>query len=765
MLRKKLLRDLWQNKTQFISIFLMAFLGLFIFAGIDAESNGIGISTKKYYDATNLADAWVLGENFTTENVLTLEQLDSIDSIDRKQVVRAKAIDDNCEYDMELNFVDTLQCSYPYLIEGEPFDLAKDGIWLEEYYAKARGLQVGDYVLLKYEGLEFEEKIKGFIIHPEYISYSLSEESMMPCYGEYGYGYLASKEYPCQDKLAYNRLLIKKNSENILSDNEFKEQIKKALDCEDIIVLERNQNGGIEAIASEKSQHEAMGIMFSSVFLLIAVMGIVTTMTRMTSNQRMQIGTLKALGFSKTQITFHYVSYSIVICGVGSALGAFVGYQTLPPLFLHTMQPIYVLPEWNMNISIQSYIAILLAVLLSALVGFLACKKELKDMPAVTLKPVAPKSVRHFWLEKSKLWLSLSFSTQWNIRDIVRNKTRSLMGIAGVAGCTMLMLCALGCRNSCKNLAKWQYEQLTIGAEKILFEENVSKLKKEEYKEEYKGQLIEEKSCEFRTDQMIKTGTITILDEGNYIHYQNHDGDEIELPKTGVSLTYKMASLLGVKEGDYIEWHIVGEKEWEKTRVSTLYRAPTGQGITMSKRMFEEMDYSFVPTALYTNMTIPQYVRDSDDVSGVFNMNQGKMDLDKNMEAMNTMVIIMIIAAVILGIIVLYNLGVLSFLEKTREIATLKVLGFKTDRIRKILQQQNIWLTVVGIIIGLFLGYQLLDVIMQTVSENQDIQTKVYFLSYVCAILGTWIVSVSVNRILSSKVKTICMVDALKGVE
>ena len=100
-----------------------------------------------------------------------------------------------------------------------------------------------------------------------------------------------------------------------------------------------------------------------------------------------------------------------------------------------------------------------------------------------------------------------------------------------------------------------------------------------------------------------------------------------------------------------------------------------------------------------------------------------------------------------------------------REIATLKVLGFKTDRIRKILQQQNIWLTVVGIIIGLFLGYQLLDVIMQTVSENQDIQTKVYFLSYVCAILGTWIVSVSVNRILSSKVKTICMVDALKGVE
>ena len=132
MLRKKLLRDLWQNKPQFVSIFLMAFLGLFIFAGFDAESNGIGISTKKYYDATNLADAWVLGENFTTENVLTLEQLDSIDYIDRKQVVRAKAIDDNCEYDMELNFVDTLQCSYPYLIEGEPFDLAKDGIWLEE---------------------------------------------------------------------------------------------------------------------------------------------------------------------------------------------------------------------------------------------------------------------------------------------------------------------------------------------------------------------------------------------------------------------------------------------------------------------------------------------------------------------------------------------------------------------------------------------------------------------------------------------------------
>lgn len=768
MLKRKLLRDLWQNRTQFISIFLMAFLGLFVFAGIDAESTGIGVSTAQYYEETNLADNWVMGTSFSTDEVKRLEALPQIASVDRKLVLEGKAkVGDGEEPSMEFNFVESMNSSFPYIKEGEAFDVDKEGVWLEELFAKKWNLQVGDYVRLEYEGILFTEQIRGIIIHPEYVFYSLDSDSMMPNYGTYGYAYLSSKEYPIQDELYYNCMVIKQTNAGETSEEsmEFKELVKDTLNRQNIVVLDRKQNGGIEAIASEQSQHEEMGIMFSAVFLLIAVMGIVTTMTRMTSNQRIQIGTLKALGFGKRKITWHYMSYGIVISSLGSIVGAVLGYLYLPLLFLPSMSAYYILPNWVTQMSAKTYYAIILAILVSTLVSFLACRKELKDMPAITLKPAAPKNIRHSMLEKSRMWLSLNFSTQWNVRDVLRNKARSLMGIAGVAGCTMLLLCAFGCSDCVKEIAVWQYGELVTGQYKVIFGQQVTNLEKRQYKQQYKGQLVQEGSCEFRTDSLVKKGGITILDEGNYLHFQNADGEEIILPQQGISMSVKMAQVLGLKQGDFIEWHIVGEKEWQRSRITALYRTPTGQGITLSREEYESLQYDFNPTSFYTNMTIPQYVKDSDDVSGVISIEQLKIDLDKNMEMMNLMVGILIVAAVLLGIIVLYNMGVLSFLEKTREVATLKVLGFSSGRIRRILRQQNNWITIIGIIAGLILGYQFLDIMMQTMSEDNDMPTVVYLASYLYSIIGTWITSTGVNYMLSGKVKTICMVDALKGVE
>lgn len=768
MLKRKLLRDLWQNRTQFISIFLMAFLGLFVFSGIDAESTGIGVSTAQYYEETNLADNWVMGTSFSTDEVKRLEALPQIASVDRKLVLEGKAkVGDGEEPSMEFNFVESMNSSFPYIKEGEAFDVDKEGVWLEELFAKKWNLQVGDYVRLEYEGILFTEQIRGIIIHPEYVFYSLDSDSMMPNYGTYGYAYLSSKEYPIQDELYYNCMVIKQTNAGETSEEsmEFKELVKDTLNRQNIVVLDRKQNGGIEAIASEQSQHEEMGIMFSAVFLLIAVMGIVTTMTRMTSNQRIQIGTLKALGFGKRKITWHYMSYGIVISSLGSIVGAVLGYLYLPLLFLPSMSAYYILPNWVTQMSAKTYYAIILAILVSTLVSFLACRKELKDMPAITLKPAAPKNIRHSMLEKSRMWLSLNFSTQWNVRDVLRNKARSLMGIAGVAGCTMLLLCAFGCSDCVKEIAVWQYGELVTGQYKVIFGQQVTNLEKRQYKQQYKGQLVQEGSCEFRTDSLVKKGGITILDEGNYLHFQNADGEEIILPQQGISMSVKMAQVLGLKQGDFIEWHIVGEKEWQRSRITALYRTPTGQGITLSREEYESLQYDFNPTSFYTNMTIPQYVKDSDDVSGVISIEQLKIDLDKNMEMMNLMVGILIVAAVLLGIIVLYNMGVLSFLEKTREVATLKVLGFSSGRIRRILRQQNNWITIIGIIAGLILGYQFLDIMMQTMSEDNDMPTVVYLASYLYSIIGTWITSTGVNYMLSGKVKTICMVDALKGVE
>lgn len=765
MLRRKLWRDLWQNRTQFLSIFLMAFLGMMVFAGIDAESNGLGVSYTRYFDQTHTADYWVIGNNFTKRDADTLKSLPEVETVDRKLILDGKCkLPTGEELDMEFNFMETMTCSYPYLVEGEAFHVNTPGIWLEQNFANARGYKVGDTINLSYEGVSFQEEVKGIIMHPEYVYYSLDSDSMMPTYGNYGFGFLSHSEFPLQDQLVYNYLAIKtyETPENSL---QFKEYLKNTLNLENVTVIERRQNLGIDTVMNEKEQHETFGIMFTAIFMLIAVMGIVTTMTRMTANQRTQIGTLKALGFSKGKITWHYVSYGIVISLLGGAIGSLLGRLLIPQLFLGSMTAYFILPSWYQQLSWKSLAANVLSVLVCSSVSFLSCRKELKDMPAVTLRPAAPKNLKHSLLEKSRFWLSMNFSSQWNIRDVLRNKSRSLMGILGVAGCAMLLLGAFGAYDCCIGLVDWQYTRLVTGQNKVNFSLNTSDLEKRQMAQTYKGQLLQEGSCEFRVGDTVKTGTITVTEEGNYLHYENTKQEEIRIPRDGIAMTSKMADLLGVTVGDTFEWHIVGEKNWETGQVAALYQAATGQGITMDKAVYEDFHYDFHPTSFYTNMTIPSYIKDGDVVAGVISIEQAKSDLAKNMEMMYIMVGVLIVAAVLLGLVVLYNMGVLSFMEKTREVATLKVLGFSTKRIRKILQQQNIWITVIGIVIGLWLGYQLLVVMMGTMSDDMDMPVTVNVLSYFYAIIGTGLVSLSVNRMLSGRVKTICMVDALKGVE
>ena len=765
MLRRKLWRDLWQNRTQFLSIFLMAFLGMMVFAGIDAESNGLEVSYTRYFEQTRTADYWVIGNNFTKRDADKLESLPEVETVDRKLVLDGKCkLPTGEELDMEFNFMETMTCSYPYVVEGEPFNASSTGIWLEQNFANARGYKVGDAINLSYEGVSFQEEVKGIIMHPEYVYYSLDSDSMMPTYGNYGFGFLSQSEFPLQDQLVYNYLVIKtyETPENSL---QFKEYLKNTLILETVTVIVRRQTLGMDTVMNEKEQHETFGIMFTAIFMLIAVMGIVTTMTRMTSNQRTQIGTLKALGFSKGKITWHYVSYGIVISLLGGVIGSLLGRLLIPQLFLGSMTAYFILPAWYQQLSWKSLVANALSVLVCSSVSFLSCRKELKDMPAVTLRPASPKNLKHSLLEKSKFWLSMNFSTQWNIRDVLRNKSRSLMGILGVAGCAMLLLGAFGSYDCCIGLVDWQYTRLVTGQNKVNFSLNTSDLEKRQMAQTYKGQLLQEGSCEFRVGDTVKTGTITVTEEGNYLHYENTKQEEIKLPKDGIAMTSKMADLLGVQVGDTFEWHIVGEKNWETGQVAALYQAATGQGITMDKAVYEDFHYDFHPTSFYTNMSIPSYIKDGDVVAGVISIEQARSDLAKNMEMMYIMVGVLIVAAVLLGLVVLYNMGVLSFMEKTREVATLKVLGFSTKRIRKILQQQNIWITVIGIVIGLWLGYRLLVVMMGTMSDDMDMPVTVNLLSYLYAIVGTGLVSLSVNRMLSGRVKTICMVDALKGVE
>ena len=765
MLLRKMWRDLLKNKTQFISIFLMSLLGMFVFVGIDAESSGAKDAADRYYRSHNLCDIWVNGAGFSDDDIRTCKKVIGVDDVEKRLSVSGNAEKYDNAY-IHVNFMDSNNINKLLLYEGKPFDPDEDGVWLEEWFARTNNIRPGDTLTIKIDSMKIDAIVRGIVDAPDYVYYVSETDVMYPNYQKCGLAFMPSSMYPGRP-IVYNRLIVDvrdgmSDDDNI---NVIKDSIEEAFDRDDIAVTGRSQDLSFATFDAEVKQHKAMGIMFAVVFVAIALLGIVTTMARVTASQRTVIGTMKALGFSKARITMHYVSYGFAISALGCIAGAWIGYMTLPPWILGMFEGSYLIPDLTGKITAPDFEAVSLAIAVSTFISFLSCRKELRDPPAVTLRPPAAKKIRHSALEKSRLWLTLDFATQWNIRDVIRNKMRSLMGIMGVLGCAMLLECGFGCFDSINGLMDKMYGELMTAGNKILLSADANYDYAYDISNKYKGQMIQESSVEFMSDTVKKSGTATIIDEGNYIHIQGVDLAPVKLSGTGVAMTYKMADLLGLKAGDRVRWHFVGDDKWQNTRIAQIYRDPMVQGITMRRGVYEDMQYTFKPTAVLTNMSVPSQLTDEDEVSSVMNIDEMKQSFAETMEMLNAMVYIMVIAAVLLGVVVLYNLGVLSFVEKTREVATLKVLGFKSSSIRRILQKQNIWLTSVGIVAGLYVGWLMLYVICTTVSDTLDMYPIISIPTYLYSIVGTFAVSVLVNFMFSGKVRTIDMVDALKGVE
>lgn len=761
MLTRKMLRELVQNKTQFFSIFLMAFLGLLIFCGLDAESAGLTASFETYYEKQKLADLFVYSQELTKEDEKKIEAIEGVEAAERRFSIEGKAKLDG-DPNMTLLFLEEEQVSIPYLESGEPFQTGENGIWLDAVFAENRKLEVGDTITLQFGTQEMTERIRGLILHPEFVYYLEDAGALLPEYGKYGFAVLSASAYP--GEIPHNQMVIS------VCEGADAQQVRSRMEeyfGEDgTVVGDRKSNIGYVTAEAEYEQHRMMAYMFPTVFLCIAVLGILTTMTRMTANQRTVIGTLKALGFSKGRITLHYVSFGFWISLVGSLGGAWLGYSWLPDYMYGMMEEYYIIPEYVRVVSDNSYIAVAAAVLTAVLVSFFACRKELRECPAATLRPKPPGRQKSGWLERSPVWKHMAFSSRWNWRDITRNRVRTCMGMVGVVGCCMLLVCAFGCNDSMKDMGEWMYGELISCRYRILFEEGTSYRDVSEYAAAYGGQMVQETSVEFlKPDGNKKTGILTVADRGSYVHYQDSELKESPILPGKTAISHKMAAALSAEPGDIVYWRPVGEQKWQSFRVGMIYRTPSGQGIAMLRETYEALQYDFQPTVVLTNKSVPAAMTEDDIVAGIQNIHEMKEGMDRNMEMMNQMVLILVVAAVVLGVVVLHNLGVLSYVEKTREIATLKVLGFQTGKIRMILQKQNVWVTSAGILLGLPLGYAFLITICDTLSEEQDMVPVVTLPSYAMAVAGTFLVSVLVNFLLSKRVKDIDMVEALKGAE
>lgn len=752
MLFRKMYRDICANKAQFIAIFLMIFLGVFIFAGVNSDWNGMKVSSGTFYDESKLADVWVYSNGFSKDDVEVLKKEKGIDEVERRASFDTY-VKDNKKKKITLFIVEDYKLSQMKVVKGEAYQKDVDGIWIDQSYATENNLKIGQKYAVEMNGISIEKEIKGFVYHPEMV-YQKGNDTILPDHKHQGYALVSSDNLPFDDHIPYTQLLIKTKNPTTMDSI-----VRDALGKSNLTFIEREDMLSYATLQAEIEQHQAFSKVFPAVFLLIAVLTTMTTLSKMIMNQRLQIGILKALGFKNRKVTFHYLSHVVVIATVGAILGFVIGPLIIPELIFPMMRSVYVLPELKPYPVDSSVYMVFASIIVCFGVAFIITRKQLKEKPASALRPkvvIYQKKREH----SSSIWNKLNFYAQWNVRDIFRNKIRSLIAIIGVAGCMGLMICAFGMQNSMDHMMNMMFHELSTYEMRVQVGEDGDH---EKVKERMNGSFIQEGAMEYKYKNEKKTGNLLIQEDTQYMKMQDEDLKEVELPKDGIALSYNIAKEYDIKRGDFVSWRIMGNKTWVKSKVKEIIHTPSTQGITMSKEVFNEAGMKFIPSAVVGKSANVKSIK------GVLNIQYLKGDIENSMETMmqgmNLLIGILIFGAVVLGLVVLYNIGTFSYYEKIREMATLKVLGFRNQKVKKLLSQQNLWLTIVGILLGLPFGYTLIYSVVSTVGSSMDMQIMIAPSTILGCSLATLIVSYLVVKIVSLKTRKIDMVSALKAME
>lgn len=761
-LSKKRLRDIRQNKMQFFNIFIMVFLGVFVFAGIHAYMDGMEKSADKYYEINNFQDIWLSGENFSNEDLEKVKNTENVKDAERLLTIKTE-LENKDGVTLDTNFIESNNISKMYVVDGEEFSKEKKGVWFDSYLAKNLDLKVGDEITVTYQNMKITEKIIGLVNTPDHVYFVKDDTEIFPTHKNYGFIYLSINELPQWMPQIFNQIIV--DVDNIDKTQKTKADLENNIKSA-IAVTDRESSVSYKGYNSEIEEGTTYSGVFTFLFLFIAVLSVTTTMNRFVKKQRTQIGTLKALGFKNRKIINHYVGYGFIISLAASLVGLLAGRFILGGFFLNTEMSYFEVPVYNTVLIPVVYILAIAVVVLITLVTYLSCRSILKESAVDALRLEIPKVKNtKFDLTTKGIFKKASISTRWNLRDVGRNKGRSLMAIVGITGCTMLMLCAFGMMDTMKSYLSWEFDKISNFEYKLSLSNNYTNEQFTSIIEKYGNQTSESFGIEIKNGDKKETNTLTVNDAPDKLKYTNHSKEYMDLKDDGIYITEKLSEKYDLKVGDEITWHIFGDDNWYTCKIAGLNRDPQNQQLNMTRKYFESLGFTYRADVLYTDddLSNTKTIDGVDTIQSIANLKQG---MESMLETVQMMIVLLIVVSAILGFVIIYNLGILSFTEKQYQFATLKVLGFKDKQIKNIFVKQNLWLTVVGIVFGLPLGFLMLDYIFKSaLGDNYDFNAYISLISYLYATLGSLVVSVVVNKVLSRKVKSIDMVSSLKGNE
>ena len=546
------------------------------------------------------------------------------------------------------------------------------------------------------------------------------------------------------------------------------------------IVLDRNSHYSYRDYGACADRMDGIAKVFPVFFFLVAALVCMTTMTRMVDEQRNEMGTLKALGYSKLQIASKYIIYALIASILGSILGCSLGMYLFPTVIFNAWNTLYNIDQ--IKFLFQPGLILLASgsvTGITLLATLYSIYSELIEMPSQLMRPKAAKAGKKILLERiTFIWKRLSFLQKVTARNIFRYKKRFFMTIIGIAGCSALLVAGFGINDSISDIVNQQYNVIyhydaTVSAKTSEITSQIKSLKgvKDVYEEDHLAVTTKIENKDISTTVHIISNDKKFKDFCTLFNGNN----EFDLDDSSVLISQKMATKLNKKAGDTIKIKEANNKVI-KAKIKGVFTNYVGHHIYASESLYKSWNTNAKTTHIYlikSKKTTKKFERNLgnkimniDGVQSVTFYSSLQKNFKDMIKSISYIVVVLVISAACLAFVVLYNLSNVNISERKREIATIKVLGFTRKEVDAYINRETILLTILGSLIGLGIGIGLHHLIMN-LAEMDDIMfgRTINSISYVISFVMTIGFNAIINLCMHKKLNNIQMVESLKAVE
>ncbi|MHB1454262.1 MAG: ABC transporter permease [Saccharofermentanales bacterium] len=825
---KIIFSEIRKSFGRFIAIFAIVALGIGFLAGLLTATPDMQMSVDQYYDDNNMADIFIKSTMGLT--AADMEAVDSMPEVD--QVMPAYVTDTLMQtgsndiltarvYGLPLGKMNDDTGSFVnrlVIVDGR-MPQAKNECLVEQSGKYLSEIAIGTTLTVSEENDGYETighiyntqayKVVGIVSNAFYFSMEREASSI----GNGRLGTILYVDESCYSLEVYTDLYItisgasaltaftsgyETTVEKVVAKLEAAGTARSLIRAEAIgtgggtpkwHVLDRSSTVSYVSFSQNSKKVAAIAGVFPIFFLLVAALIALTTMTRMVEEERTQIGTLKALGYTRGAIMFKYIAYCGTATFLGSVVGLLAGFALLPRLIWNAYAFSFHLPLLITKFSLGfALIATAIALLCTLGATISACYQALKEKPATLMLPRTPKAGKRIFLERIHfVWSNMKFSQKATARNLIRNKKHFILTVIGIAGCTALILTGFGLRDSVGSIADTQFSKiiqydLIIEIEEKADAADTAALKKflddpaqvESYTEVSgeTGKAIHE-SADIETSIYVPENPGEFME---YIHLSERvSGRDIVFDNSAAVATEKLADALGIRPGDTftLERSDGSAAEFVLTGIaenyvgSYLYIHPAEYGQAFGKvESYNTLMVKTLITGAEEQDAALTAIMSGGDISGAEFTAQTRRSYDDLLATMNFVVIVLILAAGALAVIVLYNLTNININERRKELATLRVLGFHNKEVGRYIFRETTILTVFGTITGLLLGI-LLHYFVITIAESTDLMfgRSISPISFLLSAAATFVFSFIVNLIMYGKLKKIEMVESMKAID